>query len=243
MSRSLVKNLGISLGLALCAISNPVSAAPQCITFAGLEHCSVDGANLAINQGVLTVSTPDQPGGVSIATPGATSWTGESRIRLENGVGDTLEASSISSGQVTSTAHAQRVANGFRLSATFTASSQAPTFTTLVYRNGTLQGSSTKNPSGSNAAMITGPVILAGWENLEWPDFVVAQGGSCTWTYRTVQGADRTITLPDGRSFVGDEIRFAEEVNPSGAYPYLTFDSLVFEGDLQVTKFLSETVQ
>ena len=246
MFRSIFKSLGISgLALVLGGISVPASADPQCLTYSGLQHCPVNGTTLGLtpNKARLTVTASNQPGGVWIATPGASSWNGNSRIRLASGQGDVLKASSISQGQVTSGAEALRVSNGYRLSATFTASNEAPTFSTLVYRNGILQGSSGNNASGSNAAFIGTPVVLAGWENLQWPDFIVAQGGACTWVYQTATGTDREITLPDGRTFLGDEIRFAEEVNPSGAYPYLTFDSLVFEGNIHSSNFLSEVVQ
>lgn len=240
---SVLKALGVSaLVVALGGIGQPAQASP-CLTFAGLQHCPVGGASLSINQGQLMVAGTSGVSGVSIATPGATAWSGESLIKLRNGAGDVLKSSSISQGQVTSSTQAHRVVGGHVLSATFTASGGTPTFRAQVYRDGVLQGTSTGNPSGSNAAVMSGPVVLAGWEDLKWPSFIVAAGGSCTWVYRTSTGGDREITLANGQTFLGDEIRFAEEVQSAGAYPYLTFDGLVFEGNLQGTKFTSETVK
>jgi hypothetical protein len=242
MSRFKFQRLFTPLAFAFAFSGAAASAAP-CQTFAGLQHCAVDGATLGIAQGKLVVTGAQGSGGVSIATPGATSWSGESRIKLANGAGDVLESSSLSQGVVTSGAKALRTANGTRLSATFTASSGTPSYTTQIFRDGALVATAPNNASGSTGAVVPGPVVLAGWENLQWPTFIVATGGSCTWSYRTTQGADRTINLPDGRSFVGDEIRFSENVAPQGAYPYLTFDALVFQGDLATTQFISETVQ
>ncbi len=238
-----VRGLGVSaLVVALGGIGQPAQAAP-CTTFAGLQHCPVGGATLSIDQGQLVVAGGDGVSGVAIATPGASAWFGQSLIKLANGVGDVLTSSSISQGQVTSSTRARRVVGGHVLSATFTASGGTPTFRAQVYRNGVLLGTSTGNPSGSNAAVIGGPVVLAGWEDLQWPTFNVAAGGSCTWVYRSAAGGEREITLANGQTFLGDEIRFAEEVQPAGAYPYLTFDGLVFEGDLQVSRFVSESVK
>jgi hypothetical protein len=238
MSRFMSRFLGVG-ALALSGIINPAVASANCVTFAGLQHCSVGGATLTINQGQLVVTGAAGAGGVAIATPGASSWHGESRIEPAIGIGATMRSSSISQGLVTSRTQAVRASDGTRLSATFTASSGTPMFTTRIYRNGQLVATSLHHASGSTAATL-GYVLH--WPAGE-PEFDVVAGGSCTWTYRTVQGADLEITLADGRKLVGDTVQFAEEVNPQGAYPYLTFDSLVYEGDIQTVKFLSETVQ
>jgi len=236
MSRFMLSGLGVcALALSLGGIQGAAVAAPPCVTFMGLQHCPVAGTTLAINDGQLVVTGAGGSGGVSIATPGATAWHGDSQIELANGVGDVLRSSSISHDVVTSQTEALRGANGTPLRATFTASSGTPTFTTLVYRDGQLQGSASKLPSGSVGAVL-------GWTlrfPSEEPEFEVVAGGQCTWTYRTVQGADLQIALPDGRTLIGDEVRFAEEVNPQGAYPYLTFDRLVFEGNIQHVRFTS----
>ena len=240
MSRFLLRGLTAGvLAIALGAMQGAASAAPTCLMFDGLQHCPVGGATLAINQGELVVTGTGSSSGVSIATPGATAWHGESQVAMPDTVGATMQASSISHDLVTSQTDATRTANGSRLTAAFTASSGTPTFTVQVYRNGQLQGSMGKQPSGTSG-------VVLGWV-LRWPttvpDFDVVAGGQCVWTYRAVASTALDVTLPDGRKLVGDEIRFAEDVNPQGAYPYLTFDRLVFEGSMQRMRFLSESVQ
>ena len=189
------------------------------------------------------VTAVNQPGGVSIATPGATSWRGNSRLRLANGPGDVFSASAIAQGRVISSSKAQRTSNGYVLSASFSASDRAQTYSVLVYRNGVLQRqlrrqrisvgprnplARHREPSSSSA--------FPGRGRMAWPHFIVDQGGACTWIYRMAGGSDRAITLA-GKSLVGDEIRFVEEVNPSGGVSVSCFDGLVFEGDIEQSIF------
>jgi hypothetical protein len=240
MSRFMLSGLGVcALALSLGGIQGAAVAAPTCLTFMGLQHCPVDGATLTINDGQLVVSGAGGSGGVSIAIPGATAWRGDSQIELASGIGDVLRSAAIAHDVVTSTTEALRGANGTPLRATFTASSGTPMYTTLVYRDGQLQGSASNLPSGSVGAVLG---FTLRWPAGE-PEFEIVAGGRCAWTYRTVQGADLEVKLPDGRTLIGDAVRLVEDVDPQGAYPYATFERLVFQGNIQHVRFSSESVQ
>jgi hypothetical protein len=237
MSRFIVQMIG-GCALALALGEGAAVAAPACVSFMGLTHCpTTDSTTLQISNGQLVATASNGHGGVAITT-NATEWRGESRVETSDALGVANRALSIANDVVTSTTDAVHAANGLRLRATFTASAN-PTFRADVYRDGQLQGSSSKIASGATGAVL-------GYK-LDWPstlpEFVVSPGGECTWIYRTVDAKDLPITLPDGRKLTGDEVRFSEEVNPQGAYPYLTFNKIVFEGDFQRVRFLSESVK
>lgn len=64
---------------------------------------------------------------------------------------------------------------------------------------------------------------LAWIDSFRW-GFGIRNDGGCSWS--TSLPAAASVTLPNGSEFVGDEIRLVEEVQGSGHYPYLGFESI-----------------
>ena len=228
--------LAVTLALAL---ASPAAHAAPCVLFAGLQHCPVNGAGLAVSGGQLVV-TASQPGGVSIATPGATGWTAQSRIELAHGVGDRFQATALVNASIASIAFAADISNGFLLSAGFTSATGGLTLTAQVYRDGVLQGSAGGLSTSAPAAMIAVNHPASGPEELGWPAASVTAAGSYTWTYRTIGGVDRAIALPDGHTYVGDELRLVQDA--TAGHAGATFDHVVLEGNLHTTRLLAESV-
>lgn len=71
--------------------------------------------------------------------------------------------------------------------------------------------------------------------------FQIRGDGGCSWSmgFR----GDVLVTLADGSEFVGDEIRFDEEVHGPGHYPYLGFESIEIESSTGSVTILDELAQ
>jgi hypothetical protein len=230
-----------ALGVALFAAA-PASAAADCVTFAGFRHCPVGAATLALGPlgDRLAVRNPDAraDAGVSIELPDVGRWTGTMKPLFAAGTTDVLRASSLSDGISTSRSEVKQTADGFTFAASFTGSVEQRTYAVQVYRDGVFQGGAANIPSGTVGVTVSGIILVMGDDGIE---FAVRQSGACDWGFR-FQG-DETVVLRGDVQLVGDEIRLVEEVNPSGGYPYTTFDGLVFQGNFSRADLLEETVR
>lgn len=228
MFRSLTCITGIVL-FVLTVAAAPAAAA-DCVVFEGLKHCALGTADLdLVNEGAaLRVSTFDPNGGDGVAVDlggKATKWNAV--YNWSSAPGDSLVSKAISNGFVVSRSVIAETSKNFQITAEFTGGSSSGTHSAFVYRDGRLVGS----VGGLNRFP---PVIL---EPIDFCDlhpqsplcdleggFRNTSLGECEWLYRT--SGDRTFVLPDGQRLVGDELRLLEELDPSGHYPYTSFDSM-----------------
>lgn len=234
--------------IAWFANTRAAQAAPKCVSFDGLRHCPVAGAVLELSsQGELTVHNQEsQPtAGVSIAMPDVRSWEGEMTMALAAGVSKVFRADSTSDGVVTSRAQVKRSGKDLLFTSAFTGSVEQRAYRVDVLLDGVQLASVTDVPSGLDVAKSTS---VTGWPEVSASrsynynsEFIIMPNGACQWAFRFDADA-HPVTLPDGRKVMGNEIRMTEQVNPAGAYPYTTFDGLVFLGNFVSLDFASESV-
>lgn len=215
------------------------TAAPPCITFAGFEHCPVGGATIQLAGDRLQVNNPGQAigAGVSIDLPDVTSWTGGLAPQFAAGSTPIIQSSSLADGVVTSRSEIRKVGNRAVFKASFTGSATKRKYTAQLLDDGVLVGFvpniPSDEPGGSASSTILVQMMLEG--------FVVAPAGNCEWEYQ--YASNQTFTLPDGRVLAGDTLRFVEQVDPSGGYPYTTFDGLVFQGNATRLDLKNESIE
>jgi hypothetical protein len=219
-------------------------AASKCLSFDGLQHCSVAGAVLEISpKDRLRVHNPtrDPNTGVTIDVPNVRSWEAEGIVDFAGTADDVLKAESISEGVVTSRAQVKRSPEGFAFTAAFTGSVENRTYRVDVFLDGVRQGGAVDVPSGLGGTPVTLGVLQE--FDVDIFNFIVQPNGACQWGFRSSAAGGHPITLPDGQTLLGDEIRMTEQVKSAGGYPYTTFDGLVFRGNFVALEFESETVE
>jgi hypothetical protein len=188
----------------------------------------------------------DLEAGVSIDVPDVRSWKSKSSIHFEGQANDVLTASSLSGGVVTSQA---RVKHGRALlfTAAFTGSMEDRAYRVDVLLNGVHKGAAVNVPSGLDGAKQTSvmgpPQPLASRSYDYLSDFIIQPNGACQWGFSFEAASGYPITLPNGLKVMGNEIRLTEQVEPAGAYPYTSFDGLVFQGEFVELAFASEIVE
>jgi hypothetical protein len=223
-------------------------ADPRCESFQGFAHCALGTATLEGSANGLTVKNRqrDPKAGVSIDLPSVHSWRGQMNAAFPKLPGDVLRAASISDGVATSHAQLRRVSKGFAFSSAFTGSVDRGTYRLDVLLDGVTVGStvlpSILNPDPNEP---TAQAAIAEYDMDVFDGvFIVQPNGACQWDFAmaTAAGGAR-VTLPTGLIVMGNEIRMTEIVNPSGGYPYVTFDGLAFQGSFDQLGFRSESVQ
>ena len=229
-------------------VSN-ATAAGKCVNYSNILHCAVGEATLGLNASktALNVSNPskDVDSGVSIETPNSTEWDSDVTIPLLEK--DTIvKLASVSQGIATSLAEIKYTNRGVVFGAYFTASLTNRTYRVDVYRDGIHQGAMLHIPVGiSGGGVQTYPALaLTGNPFYDFLNkFIVLPSGACEWIYVFKDSADYEIHLKDGQILLGDEIRLTEEVDPSGAYPYTSFDRIVMLGNFPQLKILSASTK
>jgi hypothetical protein len=229
---------------AALAASPSAGASAKCVDFDGLRHCAVGGATLELTkQSSLIVHNAggDIKAGLSIDVPDVRAWHGHTSIDFAGGANDVFKADSISDGVVTSRAQIKRNGQRFQFTAAFTGSVENRAYRVDVLLNGAQQGVAENVPSGlDGGAATTGAYIEY---DMDVFDFIVQPNGACQWDMHFSTAGGHPITLPNGLVVMGDEIRMTEQVKPAGAYPYTTFDGLVFQGNFRALDFASEFVE
>lgn len=67
------------------------------------------------------------------------------------------------------------------------------------------------------------------------------QSGACEWVLTNDRGPAAMFTLPDGQQARGNEIRFREDVDGSGRYPYHSTDQIDVTGNIGSYTVISES--
>jgi hypothetical protein len=242
-SRSMVPWIAFLL-LAAALVAGPVLA-QNCVQFQGIDHCPVGDATLQASSAGLTVQNNGGTAGVSSRFLPTVHWNGQ--MEFAPGGANKTALSSISNGETTSRLLIEPAGQGYRVRATFTGSSDQPTYSVLVYNKGILAGAlgpfdgseptkaAGRGDATKPATVVDRPeekvaVYVDGiyWGNYDfwWWDFVffIAPTGGCNWGLNLEQAV--SVRMPNGQTVVGDEIRFSEDIHGSGHYPYLGFESI-----------------
>lgn len=215
----------------------------DCVDHQGNKHCPLGGAKLTPSddgKSLALAGLSSQDDGVAILLPDVTQFSASGVIDPK--AGTTLFARSINEGVSTSSMTLKRTNEGFALSAEFTGSGAASTYTARLYSGGQVVGEIPSIPSGT--AMITPrpcnfPPPGCRWPAPApwppWPPFRVIQNGNnagaCVWGVGFGRGNEVQATLPDGKIVIADAIDLVEDVTGPGAYPYLTFNRIDYTGD------------
>jgi len=73
------------------------------------------------------------------------------------------------------------------------------------------------------------------------PNAIATEAGACAWVFGGSGEATTQYTLPNGMIVLGDEIRFIEEVDGSGRYPYHSVNRIDVLSNLGTYDIRSET--
>jgi len=236
--------------LAGFAMAGPIQA-QGCVDFQGIDHCPVGDAVVErTGTGGISVSGlgPEGNDGVSSSFAPTTFW--QARMDFPTGAirNNRIHLSSISAGESTSELYLEPVDDQFQIRAEFTGDAANSTYSVLVYNQGVLQGAlgSFSSQSVAPAAQSAATAVPGGLESfndevritlyidgirigtfdVDWIifHFGIANTGGCGWGMNLGQSV--AVSLPDGNQVMGDEIRFQEDVNGPGHYPYLGFESI-----------------
>ncbi|MEM8932804.1 MAG: hypothetical protein AAGE94_16590 [Acidobacteriota bacterium] len=239
--------LVLCLALTVALLAVPASAQP-CVQYQGIDHCPVGNASLQLSSDGLAVQNLGGSSGVSSRFSPTIHWNAE--MQFAPGTPHNTVLSSISGGETTSRLLIEPDGGGFHARATFTGASEQPTYSILVYNNGVLQGAvggvdagaATKARQRLGRAVPTKPgqasdaeddvrmVLYIDGIRMGYIDvdiifhFFISPMGGCNWGMSMAQAV--AIQMPDGNQVLGDEIRFAEDVDGPGHYPYLGFESI-----------------
>ena len=222
------------LTLALCALlAVPFTAQAQdCVDFEGLEHCSVNDAELILGEGLTVIPAKGGDSGVSVHFSEGVVWGSAVEIE-ENAKGATsVLATAASEGKITSTSTVRRDARGsLGFSATFTGASEGRTYSIQVYNDGVFQGGAGGIDDGAEYLYVDPrwdeDFIM--WLIGHWSFHLRVADGGCGWEINLDE--TRALRLANGEVLEGDTIRFEEELRKGhGHYPYTGFDTIELLG-------------
>lgn len=229
------------LVVATCAAAQ--TTAP--VVYQGLRHIPIGNAHLSLDtsRNTLDVTTMDPNGrdGVAVDLGGqATSWAAHLGPQVDRTLRLIMSLNAIADGERISTAVLRQTGAGIALSARFTGATK-PTYAVHVYNSGRLVGALGGLPPTAQTHIPRLPCEF--FENGcgFTQRFHNNVNGACEW--HSALPGPAPIVLPDGKRVVGNEVRFIEEVNPAGHYPYLTFDGVTMQTNARVLTLLSETAR
>ena len=230
--------LHIAIGVLVAAASARAQSAP--VIFQGLAHTPVGAATLRLDGDALDVGTMGAAGEDGVATQlgSATSWTARVQATAYGTLPLSLDVHAIADGKRISTASVRQSGGNLRVSALFTGST---TYSAQVYDDGRLVGSMTGLPP--TASIGVPPSFCKAF----WPAIVCEIAFRNTHNsvceYDVFSESKATLTLPNGVTLTGNELRLVEEVKPAGHYPYLTFDGMVMQSNAYSLLLLSESAR
>jgi len=241
----LLRMLGNSFRAAVFTLVLPFAQgqAQQCVSYQGLQHCTLGTARLSATDTELKVTNGTTSGkdGVAISTGMAETWTAELTTETSVSTAQRTVLTSLSDGSATSTATLQNNGDKLEISATYTGAGTNSTFSALVYRGDTLLASvqglknaqvaaTDFNSSRSNKDKGMGPP----------KGFHVTSNGECQWTFT---GANWDLQLANGQVVTGaDRLVLREEILGAGSYPYLGFDQILVQTTSQFITIGTESV-
>lgn len=269
-----LRSLGSSCWVALVALALPVaqSQAQECVKSEGMNVCAIGKAQVRQfdETSVLLTNLGDSgTDGASISLGQATDWTAAFETSSKEEAQRTT-FTAVSDGAPISTTTSSKKGDVREISATFTASGAASTYTLQAYRQGELQGEVRGIPSGQIAARAP----IGGYTPSCRPyyqtipacyDNCYQQGyNSCLYCetrcprpigFHNVRdeqlaGACRWIVrdtispviLSDGRTVEADELVMTEEIRGAGSYPYVSFERILFQASGGTARIGDQTV-
>ena len=201
------------------------SAHANCITYQGINHCSIGSAHLSISNGVLTATNlgSNALDGVEASFSGVTHW--DATMNIPNpSVGDRARFSAISHGQTTARADLRLTPGGLVVTTSFTGGNGSSTVE--IYDHGVL-ANTLPMPDDGRGPIIIGPIDFPPTDPFPdpWPpiiDFDVTALGACSYGFRFQGGV--TVTV-GSQTFSATNVVIRENLSGS-QYPYVSFDRM-----------------
>lgn len=228
--------------------------ASGCVDFGGFTNCPLGDARLLPSEDgtTLDVTSLRTAGedGVSFLLPEVTDF--EVTGSRPPSSSSTMISRAISDGDVTSTMTVRDTDDGFTVSGTFTGN-DASTYNAELYRAGELVGTVAGLASGGEglrARWLQRPIII--WViQIGFHIYIFIFGaqqaeateGACIWDLALPKNQQASTTLADGTEVTFDHVRLVENVEPSGSYPYLTFDRIDYTSDDGTFRISNERAQ